>query len=117
MPEEVDADQIYVEGASQTILVNSFERNAKAMKKCIKHHGCKCAVCGFAFDSVYGAIGENYIHVHHIVPLAEIREEYKLDPIKDLIPICPNCHAMIHRTQPALTISELKKHVNEHGHT
>jgi 5-methylcytosine-specific restriction enzyme A len=117
IPEEVDSDQPYIEGASQSVVVNSFERNSKARKKCIEHHGCMCVVCGFRFDIVYGSIGENYIHVHHVIPLSEIRREYKLDPIKDLIPICPNCHAMIHRTRPALTVDQLKQYLNEHGHT
>lgn len=117
IPEEIDTAQLYFEGAAQSVVVNSFERNSKARKKCIKHHGCHCSVCDFSFENVYGVIGENYIHVHHVVPLAEIRKEYRLDPIYDLVPVCPNCHAMLHRTQPALTVEELKKYINERGHT
>ena len=49
--------------------------------------------------------------MHHIVPLSEIRKEYKLDPIKDLIPVCPNCHAIIHKTKPALKVDELKSQI------
>ena len=73
----------------------------------------KCIVCRFDFAERYSSLGERYIQVHHRVPLGEIKEEYRLDPIRDLIPICPNCHAMIHRTQPALTIEELQKHLVE----
>ena len=75
------------------------------------HYGYKCSVCDFDFEAVYGAIGEKYIHVHHVVPLAEIRKEYVLDPIKDLIPVCANCHAIIHRSRPALTVEQLKQHL------
>ncbi len=111
LPEEVDMPQQYYEGASKQVSVNVYERNAEARAKCIKHYGYKCAVCSFDFERYYGSIGKNYIHVHHIVPLSEIRKEYRLDPIKDLIPVCPNCHAIIHRTQPALTIEQLKSHL------
>jgi 5-methylcytosine-specific restriction protein A len=40
--------------------------------------------------------------------LAEIGEEYEVDPVNDLIPICPNCHAMIHKKVPAFSIEELR---------
>ena len=42
-------------------------------------------------------IGTGYIHVHNLKPLSEIKEEYKVDPINDLRPVCPNCHSMIHK--------------------
>ena len=111
LPEEVDTPESYIEGASKSISVNTYERSSDARKKCIKHHGLNCSVCDFNFEQAYGAIGENYIHVHHIIPLSEIKKEYKLDPIKDLIPVCPNCHAIIHRTRPALSIQQLKEHI------
>ena len=97
LPEEVETPGQYFEGASKLVSVNTYERNAKARAMCIEHHGYICAVCSFDFKKYYGAIGENYIHVHHLVPLAEIKKEYELDPVKDLIPVCPNCHAIIHR--------------------
>jgi len=111
LPEEVVNPEQYMEGASRTISVNSYERNAEARLKCIEHYGYKCSVCSFDFEEAYGSIGEHYIHVHHLVPLSEIRKEYKLDPIKHLRPVCPNCHAIIHRTQPALSIDQLRQHM------
>jgi 5-methylcytosine-specific restriction enzyme A len=109
--EEVDKTELLIEGASKTISVNVYERNATAKTKCLAHHGYKCVVCSFDFEIFYGSIGQNYIHVHHIVPLSEVNGEYALDPIKDLVPICPNCHAMIHRTRPILTVEQLKDHL------
>ncbi len=106
--EEVQSPEKYLEGASKTIAVNAYERNSKARSTCIKHHGAVCSVCNFNFEAAYGAIGKGYIHVHHIVPLSEIRQEYELDPIRDLIPVCPNCHAVIHMTQPAMSIEVLR---------
>ncbi len=111
IPEEVASNATYVEGALVTISVNSYERNRDARQKCLDHYGYDCAGCGFNFEAVYGALGENFIHVHHVVPIHTIQEEYEVDPIKDLIPVCPNCHAMIHRTKPALTVSQLKEHI------
>ena len=113
LPEEIDPDEVFKEGALKTITVNKYERSAKAKSKCISHHGYKCAVCSFDFEEKYGNIGKNYIHVHHIIPISEVGQEYVLDPILDLIPICPNCHAMIHAPRPhhALSIEQLKKHM------
>lgn len=109
--EEIDEAETFVVGASRIISVNSFERDPVARAKCLAHHGYKCAVCSFDFEEFYGTIGRNYIHVHHIFPFSDIRKTYILDPIKDLIPVCPNCHVMIHRTRPILTIAKLKEHV------
>lgn len=60
-------------------------------------------------SKIYGEIGNGFIHVHHLVPLSAIKENYHLDPINDLIPVCPNCHAMLHRQNPPLTPEELKQ--------
>lgn len=98
LPEELfDAPIPYVEGAVKRITVNAYERNPQARAACLRAHGLSCAVCGFNFASVYGEIGENFIHVHHLKPIAQIGTEYTLDPIQDLRPVCPNCHAMLHR--------------------
>ncbi|MRJ47087.1 HNH endonuclease [Fundicoccus ignavus] len=99
------------EGSVMSVTINSYERNSKARKKCIEHYGISCQVCGMNFEEVYGQLGEGYIHVHHIVPLYKIGEEYEVDPINDLIPVCPNCHAMLHTkiNGKPVTISELKE--------
>lgn len=115
LSEEVETPEQYIEGASKIISVNAYERDADARRKCIEYYGYKCDVCSFDFEHYYGDIGKHFIHVHHIVPLAEIRKEYEVDPVRDLIPICPNCHAIIHRTQPALTIKQLKDHLENKG--
>jgi 5-methylcytosine-specific restriction protein A len=106
--EEVETPEHFSEGATKVISVNAFERNAEARKKCIEHHGYSCKCCGFNFEQRYGEIGRSFIHVHHIKPLAEIKEEYVVNPILDLVPLCANCHAMVHRVNPALSIEMLK---------
>lgn len=106
--DEVDSNNVYIEGARKEVLVNVYERNKEARKECINYYGCKCTICDYDFKKVYGKIGEGFIHVHHLKPLSEINEGYKIDPIKDLKPVCPNCHAMLHRRVPPYTIDELK---------
>ncbi|MDP1678634.1 MAG: HNH endonuclease [Candidatus Nitrotoga sp.] len=110
--EEINLPEKYIEGASQKISVNAYERNAKARAACIACYGYKCFACDFDFEKTYGDLGKEYIHVHHVVPLHKIRKEYEINPEKHLRPLCPNCHAMVHRTSPALEIEELKKYLN-----
>lgn len=107
LPEEVESPESYIEGATKKISVNIYERNPQARKACLAAYGHLCSVCGFNFEDQYGDIGRGYIHVHHLKQLADIGVEYKLDPIADLRPVCPNCHAMLHRRRPAYTIEEL----------
>ncbi len=102
-------DSMYIEGNVEKVYVSKYERNANARKECLKHFGYDCQVCGFNFEDVYGEIGKSYIHVHHIVPLSKINKEYVIDPIRDLIPLCPNCHSMIHiNSIEYLTPNQLK---------
>lgn len=108
LPEEVLEPKQYREGLTKRIYVNVYERNSQARQKCIEHYGSSCYICNFKFVNFYGKIGEGFIHVHHLKQLSEIGQEYELDPIKDLRPVCPNCHAMLHTKTPTYTIEELK---------
>ncbi len=105
--EEVSNPTKYHEGATIKISINAYERNTKARKACIDHYGYKCYVCQFDFELFYGEIGEKFIHVHHEIPLADIKEEYEIDPINHLKPLCPNCHAIIHRTHLPIGINKM----------
>lgn len=107
LPEEVANPERYVEGATKTISVNIYERNPQAREACLAVHGYRCSVCDFCFETAYGELGRRFIHVHHLKQLADIGAEYKLDPVTDLRPVCPNCHAMLHRRRPPYTIEEL----------
>lgn len=98
----------YIEGASYYVQVTASERNPAARKKCIEHYGLSCAVCNFNFLKAYGEAAGTYIQVHHLTPLASKKEEYIVNPIKDLRPVCANCHAVIHLHQPPYTIEEVK---------
>lgn len=106
-PDELE-NQTLLEGAKKQVIVNAYERNPKARQECIKYYGTKCFICGFDFEKKYGEIGRGFIHIHHIKPLSEINEEYEVNPIQDLRPVCPNCHAMIHKRKPAYSIEEIQ---------
>lgn len=108
LPDEVPQVRKLLEGTKKQITVNAYERNTSARSSCIAHYGSSCSVCGFNFEKRYGEIGKDYIHVHHLMPLAAIQAKYEVDPIADLRPVCPNCHAMIHCKEPPYTIEELR---------
>lgn len=99
----------YEEGDVQKVLVNKYERDGRNRTLCLDAHGYQCSVCGFDFEKAYGLLGKGFIHVHHIVPVSKLGEGYVIDPVNDLIPVCPNCHAMLHRKDPPLLPDELKK--------
>jgi 5-methylcytosine-specific restriction protein A len=107
LSEEVDARATYAEGSVKQITVNAYERDPNARRKCVEHFGPKCVICQFDFEEEFGELGRGYIHVHHLKPLGELDKEYRTDPVNDLRPVCTNCHAMLHRRKPALTIEEL----------
>ena len=108
LPNKDKSEKTYSEGTPSQVLMTKYERNPFARKVCIDHYGLSCTVCGFNFEKTYGDIGKDFIHVHHIKQLANIGKKYSIDPIKDLRPVCPNCHSMIHRTKASLSMEELK---------
>ena len=108
-PEEVAETVHVIEGASRRVSVNVYERDRGAREHCIAKWGLRCVVCNFDFEQVYGGRGAGFIHVHHLRSLASIGVEYKLDPVADLRPVCPNCHAMIHRFDPPLSIEDMQR--------
>lgn len=112
---ELPVDREYVEGAISKVLVNRYERDPKARAACLEEFGRSCKVCGLNFRKRYGEIGDGFIHVHHRKPLALRKTEYRLNPAEDLVPICPNCHAMLHTSDPPLEIEELREIWQKHG--
>ena len=111
-PDELEPGRKYIEGARKQVRVNAYERDPKARIACLKHHGHDCTVCGFNFEAHYGVVGANFIHVHHLKPLALADGAYELDPVADLRPVCPNCHAMLHRGERLLDIEELQSRLS-----
>ena len=96
------------EGTPVQVTLTRYERNPYARKVCLDHYGPTCVICDFNFEKIYGAVGKDIIHVHHLTQIADAGKSRKTDPIRDLRPVCPNCHAMIHRRKEAYSLDEVK---------
>lgn len=96
------------EGATIRVEVNRYERNPVNRATCIATHGSLCQACRLDFGRAYGPLGEGYIEVHHSIPVSMMGAGYVVDPVNDLVPLCANCHAMIHRRDPPLSLPELR---------
>lgn len=108
-----DESKVFYEGARKQISVKTYERNRLAREECLKHHGSRCQVCEQYMSDIYGSAAVGLIHVHHLRPISEVQENCPVKPEKDLIPVCPNCHAVIHRRKPPYTIEEVKGFLEE----
>ena len=97
----------FLEGAVEAVVLDRYERDPVARSACLTHYGAGCRVCGTTMSDVYGDMGSGYIHVHHRVPLGDVGSEHEVDPIRDLIPVCPNCHSMLHKRNPPMTVEDL----------
>ena len=104
------------EGAKHRVMVNRYERDPVARSRCLEHFGYGCQVCGLSFEERYGDVGREFMHVHHKTPLSEIadHDNHVVNPLEDLVPVCPNCHAMLHRPEgQTLTVEELRQRMDE----
>lgn len=109
LPPELPSDGTYYEGATIRVSVNRHERSRQAREACIARYGYNCVVCGFNFEEVYGKIGRGFIEVHHVTSLSKLGRRSEIRPDRDLVPVCPNCHAMLHRKDPPYTVAELRR--------
>lgn len=98
----------YKEGTATKNESVRYERNPLNRQICLQHKGYTCAVCGFNFEERYGTLGKEFIHVHHITPVSQMGPDYVVKPLEDLVPVCPNCHSMLHRTNPPMPIDDLR---------
>jgi predicted HNH restriction endonuclease len=99
------------EGALKRVAVNAYERNPKARRACLAHYGAWCIICGFNFKAAYGPLAAGFMHVHHIKMIKEKGKKHEIDSIRDLRPVCPNCHSVIHIKPQPYTIQEVKEMV------
>jgi 5-methylcytosine-specific restriction protein A len=113
--EELSSDDRYQEGAAIQVRVNRYERDPAVRERCIQHYGTECSACGVSLADQYGPQVTGLIHVHHLKPLANLGERSWVDPVRDLRPVCPNCHAVIHSISPPRTIEEVKEMVRRRG--
>jgi predicted RNA-binding protein with PUA-like domain/5-methylcytosine-specific restriction endonuclease McrA len=102
-------DSYYKDGEMKSYYGNRYERKAKNRLRAIEIHGTTCAVCGFNFEEVYGEHGKDFIEIHHKNPLSTLKAATEIDPRTDLVPVCSNCHRMLHRDREhVISVEELK---------
>lgn len=93
-----DLSQTFTEGSAHRTSIITYERDHDAREACLARYGHTCQICGFNFEQTYGPIGKDFIHVHHIRFISDAGgTSHEINPTTDLIPVCPNCHAMLHR--------------------
>ncbi|XAS73399.1 HNH endonuclease [Micrococcaceae bacterium Sec5.1] len=97
------------EGAVMSVKVNRYERNPLNRLRCISHYGCECWACDLDFEKTYGPPAAGFIEVHHRIPVSAMGEGYMADPIRDLVPLCSNCHSVAHRRNPPYQPWELRE--------
>jgi len=115
--EEMPADEEFEEGTVNQVLVKRYERDPAVRKLCIEHYGTSCIACGVSLADRYGPEVSGLIHVHHLTRLADIGRRSLVDPVRDLGQVCPNCHAVVHATNPPRTIEQVQKMVREQKRT
>lgn len=108
---EADEESLvsYEEGKKSSKFVTIYERDQKLKKLAKNLHGTTCFACGFNFGDFYGEYAKDFIHIHHVVPVSEFGGAKNVDPKTDLVPVCANCHGVIHRKKDrTLSVDELK---------
>lgn len=103
----------YEEGGTRVGTQTKHERNPINRQLCLLMKGCKCSICGFDFEEMYGSIGKGYIEVHHAIPVATMDDGHIVDVTKELFPVCSNCHSMIHSKKEPFTIDEIKQRIKK----
>lgn len=109
---EEDLPTFDVEGAVRSGVFNSFERSARNRRICITIFGYECKICGVDLENRYGAIAANFIHVHHITPVSQMGGPREVNPLTELIPVCPNCHYVMHRANPPEHPDKIRDQLN-----
>jgi 5-methylcytosine-specific restriction enzyme A len=106
---------VFEEGEQSMLLSKRVERSAAARQRCLDIHGRQCVVCSKSMSDLYGPMGEGVIDVHHLNELSQRNGKHRVDPEKDLVPVCPNCHRIIHTQRPALSVEAVRKMLMKHS--
>ncbi len=114
-PLDEPSGSLFVEGAVKRVSRNAYERSPAARAACLGHYGATCFACRVNLVERYGEVAREVIHVHHLIPLHTISSSYRVDPIRDLRPLCPNCHSVVHAQSPAISPEELGRILLEHA--
>jgi 5-methylcytosine-specific restriction enzyme A len=111
--ETIFGDPLTAKAHGYRTTVNKYERCPRARALCLARYGMKCFACETLLSGVYGKAATSLIHVHHLTPVSELPEGFEIVPERDLRPVCPNCHSVIHSRQPHYSIEELRVMMGE----
>jgi len=115
-PVEVPAGEEFIEDLTRFRWHRRIDRDARAIQLVKKAKGYTCEVCGFNFESRYGELGKDFIEIHHLVPISELRGlMVSSHPEHDYAALCSNCHSMIHRMKVVHDIEALRAPTDENG--
>lgn len=95
---EAEGSREYLE--SKVIVEGSYtryNRNIDARNRSRKRGKYTCAICSFNSEEIYSL--PEIIHVHHKIALSELESNNnscRFISDKDLVCVCPTCHAVIH---------------------
>lgn len=106
-PEGQSKLRVHVQRERNQALVSTAKRRFKEA-----HGHLFCEVCGFDFSDTYGELGDDFIEAHHRVPLSESYDLVETS-VDDLAMVCANCHRMLHRTKPWLTVEQLRQRLEK----
>jgi 5-methylcytosine-specific restriction protein A len=106
--EDVDADVSASEGEAVDVISRRYERRPVNREICLSVRGHRCYCCNMDFGEVYGPLADGYIEVHHTTLASEMGPGYKINPVTELVPVCSNCHSVVHLSKPARTVDEVK---------
>ena len=96
-----------VEGEEKKYFITRRERSRRNRLLCLSIHGHRCAACQNDPTEYFTSIS-SIVEVHHIEPIATLTSPRPYNPATDLVPLCPNCHRMVHTREPALSVAELR---------
>ena len=111
-----DDETEFPEGAKKRVEVSRYEKNPIARRRRLEIDDYTCQVCNLKLGDRYGEFANGYMHVHHVVPLSQIanHDNYKVNPLTDLVAVCPNCHAMLHHhPDKPCTVETLKQEMKK----
>ncbi len=82
-----------------------FEENFMWRIETMKYHGTSCALCGFDYMSVYGDAGKGRTQIH--LKGYSLAEDYRPVIADDIIPVCANCHDILHSGMDAAELGSI----------
>ena len=105
----------HAEGATTTSQSTRYERDRRNRAAAIAIWGCECQACGLDFGDRYGSALAGFIEVHHTTPISLLEPDTVVNPARDLVPLCPNCHSVAHRREPPFTVEEIRSMLRASG--